>query len=150
MSIERPLDHVGIAVASLDEAIPVWEALLQARSSGREVVESQSVEVVFIGSGPGRLELIAPLRPNSPVAQFLERRGPGMHHLAYQVPDLPSSLRALRAEGYALIDESPRTGAHGRRIAFLHPGGLNGVLVELIEVPSETTGRTATATAADS
>lgn len=133
---ERVLDHVGIAVLSLEEAIPLWENLLATTASDREVVESQSVEVVFLGSGPGRVELIAPTRPNSPVAQFLERRGVGVHHLAYQVPDLPAAIEDLRSQGYALIDESPRPGAHGRRISFLHPRALNGVLVELVEVPS--------------
>ena len=131
---ERVLDHVGIAVASLDESIPLWETLLQARASGREIVDSQGVEVVFIGSGPARVELLAAVRPNSPVAQFVERRGPGVHHLGYQVPNLPAALEALRDEGYALVDESPREGAHGRRIAFLHPRALHGVLVELVEV----------------
>lgn len=131
---ERVLDHVGIAVASLDDSIPLWETLLQARASGREVVESQGVEVVFIGSGPARVELLAAVRPNSPVAQFVERRGPGVHHLGYRVSNLPAALEALRNEGYALVDESPREGAHGRRIAFLHPRALHGVLVELVEV----------------
>jgi methylmalonyl-CoA epimerase len=136
MNSELLLDHVGIAVISLDEAIPLWESLLSTRASDRETVDSQGVEVVFIGAASGRLELIAPLRPNSPVAQFLERRGPGVHHLGYQVPDLTAALEKLRGEGYALVDESPRTGAHGRRIAFLHPRALNGVLVELVEVTS--------------
>ena len=133
---ERVLDHVGIAVTSLDDAIPLWETLLQASASSREVVESQGVEVVFLGSGPGRVELLAAIRPNSPVAQFIERRGPGIHHLGYSVPALPAALEALRSEGYALVDESPREGAHGRRIAFLHPRALHGVLVELVEVIS--------------
>ena len=131
---ERVLDHVGIAVTSLEESIPLWESLLQARATDREVVESQGVEVVFIGSGAGRVELLAAIRPNSPVAQFVERRGAGVHHLGYRVPDLPRALEALRSEGYALVDESPREGAHGRRIAFLHPRALHGVLVELVEV----------------
>ena len=131
---ERVLDHVGIAVTSLDDAIPLWETLLQSRASGREVVDSQGVEVVFIGSGPARVELLAATRPNSPVAQFVERRGPGVHHLGYRVPHLPAALESLRNEGYALVDETPREGAHGRRVAFLHPRALNGVLVELVEV----------------
>ena|SRR5690606_35808443 len=132
---ERTLDHVGIAVASLDEAIPLWETLLSAPATGREVVESQNVEVVFIGSGPGRVELLAPLRPDSPVSQFLLRRGHGVHHLGYRVPDLPAALDELREQGFVLIDEAPRPGAHGRQIAFLHPRTINGVLIELIEAP---------------
>jgi methylmalonyl-CoA epimerase len=130
---ERTLDHVGIAVPSLDEPLPHWEYLLGARGSRREAVESQGVEVVFVGSGPGRVELLAPLRPDSPVARFLERRGPGMHHLCYRVPDLPAALAALEAAGYRLIDREPRAGARGHRVAFLHPHGTGGVLVELVE-----------------
>lgn len=129
----RTIDHIGIAVRSLDEAIPLWETLLTATAYGRERVESQQVEVVFIGTGPARIELLAPTQPTSTVAKFLERRGEGIHHLAYRVPDLGSALESLRAEGYRLIDEHPRAGAHGHRIAFLHPATLNGVLVELVE-----------------
>lgn len=130
---ERTLDHVGIAVASLDEAIPLWEGLLSTSATGREVVTSQHVEVAFLETGAASVELLAPLRPNSPVAQFLERRGPGVHHLAFRVPDLGAALEALREEGYTLIDEEPRPGAHGRNIAFLHPRTTNGVLVELVQ-----------------
>lgn len=133
--MERTLDHVGIAVTSLDEAIPLWEGLLGVPSSDREVVDDQNVEVVFLRSGSSSVELITPTRPNTPVAQFLERRGPGIHHLAFRVPDLEKAMENLRAEGFALVDESPRTGSHGRRIAFLHPRSLNGVLVELVEAP---------------
>jgi methylmalonyl-CoA epimerase len=130
---ERALDHVGIAVVSLDEAIPVWEALLSSSASGREVVESQNVEVAFVGTGSARVELLAPLRPNSPVAQFIERRGAGIHHVAFRVPDLEQAIGNLRGEGFEPIDASPREGAHGRRIAFLHPRSVNGVLVELVQ-----------------
>lgn len=132
---QRTLDHVGIAVASLDEVIPLWERLLGASSTDREVVEAQDVEVVFIGSGPSRVELLAPLRPNSRVAQFLERRGPGIHHVAFRVMDITAALEDLRSEGYVLVDETPREGAHGGRIAFVHPRSVNGVLVELVERP---------------
>lgn len=131
----RTADHVGIAVHSLDDAIPTWETLLAASSSGRERVESQQVEVVFIGEGPARVELLAPTHPESPVGRFLARRGEGIHHLAYRVPDLQAALDRLRSEGYQLVDEHPREGAHGHRIAFLHPRTLNGVLVELVEDP---------------
>lgn len=133
---ERTLDHVGIAVASLDDAIPLWETLLSTTSSGRESVESQKVEVAFVGEGSARVELLAPLRPDSPVARFIERRGPGIHHIAFRVPDLPAALEELAEQGYSLIDEAPRDGAHGHRIAFLHPRSLSGTLVELIEATS--------------
>lgn len=132
---QRTLDHVGIAVASLDEAIPLWEGLLSANATGREVVTSQNVEVAFFETGTASVELLAPLRPNSPVAQFLARRGAGIHHIAFRVPDLPAAMESLTNEGFSLIDDAPREGAHGRRIAFLQPRTTGGVLVELVEHP---------------
>jgi methylmalonyl-CoA epimerase len=129
----RVMDHVGIAVHSLDEALPRWEALVAAIGTGREQVETQGVEVVFLGSGPGRIELLAPTRPDSPVARFLARRGSGMHHLCYRVADLATALEEFRAAGYELIDSEPRVGAHGHRVAFLHPRSFTGVLIELLE-----------------
>ena len=130
---ERTLDHVGIAVPSLDEALPIWESLVGAPGSGRERVESQGVEVVFVGAGVGRVELLAPLSPASPVARFLERRGSGMHHVCYRVPDIRAALAELQDQGYQLIDREARAGAHGHRVAFLHPRTATGVLVELVE-----------------
>ena len=129
----RTLDHVGIAVASIDESLPLWESLTGGKGSAREVVETQGVEVVFVGSGAGRVELIAPLRPDSTVARFLERRGPGMHHLCYRVPDLRAALAECLAEGFELIDREPRAGAGGHLVAFLHPRSTAGVLIELLE-----------------
>jgi len=129
------LDHVGVAVPSLEEALPRWQTLLRSASEGRERVEAQGVEVVFVGTGPGRIELLAPLGPKSPVARFLERRGPGLHHLAYRVSDVRAALAGLVAEGYEPIDRVPRPGAHGRQVAFLHPRALGGVLVELVQEP---------------
>jgi methylmalonyl-CoA/ethylmalonyl-CoA epimerase len=129
----RTLDHVGIAVHSIDDALPHWESLTGGPSSAREVVESQGAEVVFVGSGAGRVELIAPTRPDSPVARFIERRGTGMHHLCYRVPDLRAALAHFAAEGYELIDREPRVGASGHLVAFLHPRGTGGVLIELLE-----------------
>ena len=129
----RKLDHVGIAVASLDEALPVWESILGAPGSGRETVGPQGVEVVFVGTGPGRVELLAPTRPDSPVARFLDRRGPGMHHLCYRVENVASALAELEREGYRLIDREPRRGAAGHLVAFLHPATSTGVLLELVE-----------------
>lgn len=135
---ERMLDHVGIAVASLDEAPPVFEAMVGARGQGRERVETQGVEVIFVGTGAGRLELLAPTRPDSAVARFLERRGPGLHHLCYRVPDLAAALREHEAAGYELIDREARPGAHGHRVAFLHPRSTGGTLIELLEDPATT------------
>lgn len=134
--MERVLDHVAIAVPSIDDVLPQYETLLGARGSLPETVESQGVRIVFIGSGLAKVELLEPLRPDSPVARFLEKRGPGLHHLAYRVPDIDAALSAQIAAGARPIDAVPRRGAHDRRIAFLHPQGFAGVLIELIEVPA--------------
>lgn len=130
---ERTLDHIGIAVASLDRALPVWEYLTGAKGSGRQVVESAGVEVVFVGAGPGRIELLAPTGPDSPVARFLQRRGEGMHHVCYRVPDITVALAAFRDEGFEPIDVEPRRGANSHLIAFLHPRTSTGVLVEVLQ-----------------
>jgi methylmalonyl-CoA/ethylmalonyl-CoA epimerase len=130
---ERPLDHVGIAVRALDEAIPLYESIAGAAAYGRERVESQGVEVAFVGTGDGRLELLAPTRDDSAVARFLERRGAGMHHLCYRVPDVAAELARYRAAGARLIDETPRPGAAGHLVAFIHPKSTGGVLVELLQ-----------------
>lgn len=128
-----PLDHVAIAVSSIDETLPALRLLTQGEASPRERVESQGVDVVFLGTGEGRLELVEPLTADSPVARFLERRGPGLHHLAYRVADLAATLRELEAAGVELIDREPREGAHGRLVAFIHPRSAGGVLIELVE-----------------
>lgn len=130
---ERELDHVGIAVHSLDESLPVFESITGGKGYGRETVESQGVEIVFVGSGAGRMELLAPTRADSPVGKFLAKRGPGMHHLCYRVPDVAQALEEFRKAGYELIDREPRTGGHGHRVAFLHPRSTGGVLIELLE-----------------
>jgi len=130
---ERELDHVGIAVHSLDESLARWESIIGATGTGRESVESQGVEVVFVGTGTGRVELLAPIHADSPVARFLERRGQGMHHLCYRVPDIAAALEEFRRDGFELIDKVARNGAHGHRVAFLHPRAAGGVLVELLE-----------------
>jgi methylmalonyl-CoA/ethylmalonyl-CoA epimerase len=127
------LDHVGIAVHSLDESLPVFESITGHKGHGREVVESQGVEVVFLGSGDGRLELMAPTRDDSPVAKYLAKRGPGMHHLCYRVASVAEELDRYRAEGRRLIDEAPRPGAAGHLVAFVHPKSTGGVLVELLQ-----------------
>ncbi len=133
---ERPLHHVGIAVESIDEALPIWEKMIGSKGSGREIVASQNVEVVFLGTGAGRVELIAPTSVESSVAKFLDRRGQGLHHLCYQVPDLRAALEAHAAEGYELIDREPRAGSHDHQVAFLHPRSTGGVLIELLEPAS--------------
>lgn len=127
------LDHVGIAVHSLDDALPLFESITGGKGYGREVVEAQGVEVIFLGSGEGRLELLAPTRDDSTVAKFLAKRGPGMHHLCYRVPDIAAELERYRAAGARLIDEAPRTGAAGHQVAFIHPKSTGGVLTELLQ-----------------
>ncbi len=130
---ERALDHVGIAVHSLDESLPLFESITGGKGYGRERVDAQGVEVVFLGSGDGRLELLAPTRDDSGVAKFLAKRGPGMHHLCYRVHDVAAELERYRAAGAQLIDEAPRPGAAGHLVAFIHPKSTGGVLVELLQ-----------------
>ncbi|HSJ09677.1 MAG TPA: methylmalonyl-CoA epimerase [Longimicrobiales bacterium] len=130
--MQLPLDHVAIAVDSLAAAQPIFESLIGAKGSAVERVAAQGVDVVFIGEGPGRLELLEPLSPDSAVGRFLARRGGGLHHIAYRVPDLEAALARLSEAGVELIDREPRAGAHGHRVAFLHPRSTGGVLVELV------------------
>jgi len=131
------LDHIAIAVRSIEDRREHWERTLGARFEGVEVVPGQKVKVgVFRVGVPGhevRLELLEPTSPDSTVARFIEKRGEGLHHLAFAVGDLQRRLDALKASGVRLIDESPRTGARGMRIAFLHPAGTGGVLTELCQ-----------------
>lgn len=129
----RALDHVGIAVHSLDDSLPLFESITGGKGYGRERVEQQGVEVVFLGSGDGRLELLAPTRDDSAVAKFLAKRGQGMHHLCYRVDDVAAELDRYRAAGAQLIDEAPRPGAAGHLVAFVHPKSTGGVLVELLQ-----------------
>ena len=128
------LDHVAIAVPSLAAALPTFEALTGATGSTPESVSAQGVSVAFLGDGPGKLELIEPSSPTSGVARFLEKRGPGLHHIAYRVADLAATLERLTAAGVELIDSVPRPGAHGHQVAFIHPRSSGGVLVELVQV----------------
>jgi len=127
------LDHVGVAVDSLDAAIADLDTVLGATASPAEEVESQHVRVRFLGEGPGRLELLEATSADSPIARHLVRRGPGLHHLAFRVPDLEDALRRLDSAGVRLIDREPRPGAGGHLVAFLHPRSTAGVLIELIQ-----------------
>ena len=131
--MELPVDHVAIAVPSITAALPLFELLAQATGSQVERVESQKVDVAFIGTGPGKIELLQPTAPDSTVQRFLDKRGAGLHHIAYRVPDIEAALQRLAAAGMRLIDEKPRPGAGGHRVAFLHPQSTQGVLVELVE-----------------
>ena len=127
------LEHVAIAVPELDAALSVYSAVLGRPDSGREVVESEQVRIAFFQLGDSRLELLEPTAADSPVGRFLERRGPGLHHIAIEVPDIESALERCRAAGLRTVGDAPRRGAGGRRVAFLHPGSTGGVLLELSE-----------------
>lgn len=135
MGLETRLEHVAIAVSDLDAAVAVYKAVLDRPDSGREVVESEQVKVAFFDLGGSRLELLEPTAADSLVGRFLERRGPGLHHIALEVEDLEAALERCRAAGLATVGEAPRLGACGRRIAFLHPASCEGVLLELSERP---------------
>ena len=136
MSDRSLIDHVGIAVNSLAEAIPRWSALLGREPSGREEVPSEGVRVAFFGRGRGRVELLEPIDADTPVGRFLERRGPGVHHVCLAVDDLEAAARRAEERGLELLEPGVRAGAGGRRVAFFHPRSTGGVLVELSEVPS--------------
>lgn len=128
-----PLDHVAIAVESIDRALPAFQAVTGAPSSPRERVDAQGVELVFVGAGDGKLELLEPLSEESAVGRFLRTHGPGMHHVAYRVTDIEAKLAELDAAGFQLVDRAPRPGAHGHQVAFLHPRSTHGVLIELVQ-----------------
>lgn len=134
------IDHVAIAVRDLDAAIALYRDVLGLPFGGTEVVEDQAVTTAFFGEEPGRIELLCPTRPDSPVGRFLDKRGEGLHHVAVRVTDIEAALESLKAAGTPLVDEKPRTGAHGTRVAFLHPKGMNGVLLELVQLPEEDDG----------
>ncbi len=125
------LDHIGIAVKSLDEA-KIYEAL-GLSVEHVETVASQGVRTAFLSAGDAKVELLEPTGPDSAVAKFIDKRGEGIHHICFRVDDIDAHLARLKAEGYRLINEAPVPGAHGCRIAFLHPAAGNGVLIELSE-----------------
>jgi methylmalonyl-CoA epimerase len=130
------IDHVGIAVEAIDPALELYEGALEMKLVHREVVEEQGVEAVLLDLGENHIELLQPLSPETPVGRFLERNGPGMHHIAYQVSDIESELERLRAAGIKLIDEQPRVGIRGSLVAFAHPKDSGGVLTEIVQ-PAE-------------
>lgn len=128
------IDHVGIAVTDLEEAVEHYRRTLGVEPSHRERVEDQGVDEVLFPVGTSFIQLIGALGPETPVGTFLARRGPGVHHVAYRVDDVAAALERLRAEGVRLVDETPRPGSRGTTIAFVHPKGMEGVLVELVQV----------------
>ncbi len=127
------VDHIGIAVSDLEESIKFYEDVLGLKLHGTEVVEEQQVKVAFLPVGDTEVELLAATTPDSPIAKFIEKKGQGIQHIAFRVDDIEAALAEMKAKGIRLIDEEPRYGAGGARIAFLHPKATNGVLIELCE-----------------
>jgi len=127
------IDHVGVAVEDLDAAIALYEESFEMELAHRETVESQGVEAVLLDVGDGHVELLRPLAPDTAVGKFLERKGPGLHHVAYAVEDIDATLERLAAAGLELIDKQARVGIRDSRVAFLHPRSTGGVLTEIVE-----------------
>jgi methylmalonyl-CoA/ethylmalonyl-CoA epimerase len=127
------VDHVGVAVEDLDAAIALYESKFEMPLVHRETVEAFGVEAVLLDVGEGHVELISPLDSESGVAKFLASNGPGLHHVAYAVEDIDAALERIAAAGIDRIDERPRTGIRGSRVAFLHPRSTGGVLTEIVE-----------------
>lgn len=130
------IDHVGVAVEDLDAALALYERSLAMPLVHRETVEEQGVEAVLLDVGDGHVELLSPLGPDTPVGKFLDRKGPGLHHVAYAVDDIEHALAQLADEGIELIDAEPRTGIRDSKVAFLHPRSTGGVLTEIVQ-PAE-------------
>ena len=129
------IDHVGIAVHDLDAAVESYRRTLGVEPSHRELVDDQGVEEVLFAVGTSVIQLLGALGPDTPVGTFLAKRGPGVHHIAYRVDDVAASLSHLRNEGVLLVDETPRRGSRDTLIAFVHPKDMEGVLVELVQLP---------------
>lgn len=130
------IDHIGVAVDDLDAAIALYEGTLGMPLVHRETVTEQGVEAVLLDVGDGHVELLAPLGPDTPVGKFVAKQGPGLHHVAYAVSDIEATLEQLAAAGVRLIDESPRVGIRGSRVAFVHPKSTGSVLTEIVQ-PAE-------------
>jgi methylmalonyl-CoA/ethylmalonyl-CoA epimerase len=134
-------DHLGIATRGIEESLGFWRDALGLEVKHTETVEEQGVRVAILPAGEPRVELLEPTGPDSPVAKFLEKRGPGIHHIAVRVADIRAALARLKAEGARLIDEEPRVGAGGCLVAFIHPAASGGVLLELVQNMNEPPGR---------
>ena len=127
------INHLGIATKGIDEALKFWSDALGLENVHTEIVEDQKVRVAMLPIGESRVELLEPTSDDSPISKFLEKRGPGIHHIAVEVDDIEASLAQLKAKGMRLIDEIPRVGAEGCLVAFVHPTATNGVLLELVQ-----------------
>jgi methylmalonyl-CoA/ethylmalonyl-CoA epimerase len=131
------IDHVGVAVEDIDSALAVYRDTLGMPLVHRETVNEQGVDAALLDVGDGHIELLQPLGPETAVGKFLSRRGPGLHHVAYRVADVGQTLSTLAAAGVRLIDEVPRTGIRGSRVAFIHPASTGGVLTEIVQPREE-------------
>lgn len=127
------INHLGIATKGIEEALKFWEGALGLENVHTETVEDQKVRVAMLPLGESRIELLEPTSEDSPISKFLEKRGGGIHHIAVEVEDIEAALAKLKAEGARLIDETPRIGAEGCLVAFVHPSSANGVLLELVQ-----------------
>ncbi len=127
------IDHIGVAVEDIDASLALYEQAYAMELVHREVVEEQGVEAVLLDVGENHVELLRPLGPDTPVGKFLAKKGPGMHHVAYQVADIEATLEALRGAGLRLIDETPRIGIRNSRVAFVHPASTGSVLTEIVQ-----------------
>ncbi|NJN53581.1 MAG: methylmalonyl-CoA epimerase [Anaerolineae bacterium] len=134
----KKINHIAIVVPKLEEATPFWAEALGLGVTHQEHVSEQGVEVAFIPVGESDIELLESVDPESGVARYLQKRGPGLHHICLEVDDLTETLSQLKAANVPLIDEEAKQGAGGKKIAFIHPKGTNGVLVELVELPNVT------------
>lgn len=130
------IDHVGVAVEDLDGALKLYEQVLGMPLAHRETVTEQGVEAILLDVGENHVELLRPLGPDTPVGKFLASKGPGLHHVAYQVTDIDAVLASLKEAGLRLIDETPRIGIRNSRVAFVHPAATGGVLTEIVQ-PAE-------------
>ena len=131
------LDHIGIAVSKLDEALQIYQEILGLKLEKVKVVENQNVRLAFLLAGETKIELLEPIAAESAVAKFINKKGEGIHHIALRVTNIEGFLRHLKEKGIALVDETPRVGAEGGKIAFLHPKSLKNVLIELCEKQSQ-------------
>ena len=127
------INHLGIATKGIDEALKFWADALGLENVHTEIVEDQKVRVAMLPIGESRIELLEPTSDDSPISKFLEKRGPGIHHIAVEVDNIAASLAQLKSQGMRLIDENPRIGAEGCLVAFVHPSSTNGVLLELVQ-----------------
>jgi methylmalonyl-CoA/ethylmalonyl-CoA epimerase len=131
------IDHIGVAVEDIDAALELYETGFEMTVAHRETVESQGVEAVLLDVGDGHVELMRPLAPDTPIGKFLARKGPKLHHVAYAVEDIDSTLEKLAAAGFELIDSKARIGIRGSRVAFIQPRSTGGVLTEIVEASGE-------------